>query len=275
MRNFSNIARQAFAEVVSIEAWHEKFTEERAVVDLHANVVFGEAPVGGEEASPVRFRLSLRRAELVVVIPKTEPLSVDPNSVSRDSPSSEARTTKTTEKTRATSVEGKLTGSASAAAGNLSIQSEIAGEASVKTHEKTEVNQTTGPISVKQSRTPEGFYRWELTAQTEFRLEGRGWDPIKEPRLKLIDGRKRPLKKSVSPIVRLDVKCRREDLIITDLHIKDEALHEKLIRRIFPRNKEAAAEAYIRNQLISEGLAVGNLGELFTQITLSRVTANA
>ena len=33
--------------------------------------------MGGEEESPVRFRLSVKRAELVIVTPETEPLKVD------------------------------------------------------------------------------------------------------------------------------------------------------------------------------------------------------
>ena len=129
MNNISNTRKQAFADVVSIEAWHEKFSDDCAVVDLYAHVVFGEAPVGGEEASPVRFRLSVRRAEVVVVvIPETEQLSVDRNSVSGDAPSYEAKTTKTTEKTKSAGFEGKLKGNTSGASVGLLMDAQIGGD---------------------------------------------------------------------------------------------------------------------------------------------------
>lgn len=66
--------KRAFADVVSIDAWHDSFSEAYASVDLHADVVFGTARVGGECDSPIRFRLSVKRAEVVIVIPNTEPV---------------------------------------------------------------------------------------------------------------------------------------------------------------------------------------------------------
>src|SRR5205823_1663756 len=83
--NSSN-RRRAFAEIVSLDAWHEPFSEASSKVDLHADVVFETARVGGEDDSPVRFRLSMRRAEVVIVIPEWEPVGVDKASVSRDNP---------------------------------------------------------------------------------------------------------------------------------------------------------------------------------------------
>lgn len=75
--------RRTFADVVAIDAWHETFSGARRV-SLHADVVFGTARVGGEMQSKVRFRLSVQRAELVLVTPESEPVSVDIESVSRD-----------------------------------------------------------------------------------------------------------------------------------------------------------------------------------------------
>jgi hypothetical protein len=78
--------RRAFADVVSIDAWHEPFDGEHGRADLHADIVFGTARVGGEAAAPVRFRLSVKRAEIVLVVPSSEPVSIDRGTVSRDSP---------------------------------------------------------------------------------------------------------------------------------------------------------------------------------------------
>jgi hypothetical protein len=84
-KNFDN-RRRAFADVVTIDAWHDAFDGEKARADLHADIVFGTARVGGEPESPIRFRLSIKRAEIVLVVPPSEPITIDRSSVSRDSP---------------------------------------------------------------------------------------------------------------------------------------------------------------------------------------------
>jgi hypothetical protein len=84
-RNLNN-QKRAFADVVSIDAWHRPFDKKHPTVDLHAHVVFDTARVGGEPESPIRFRLSLRQAEVILVIPENEPVFVDRKSVARDAP---------------------------------------------------------------------------------------------------------------------------------------------------------------------------------------------
>ena len=61
-QNFDN-RKRSFADVVTIDAWHQAFDDQNSIVDLHADVVFGTARAGGETDSPVRFRLSVKRAE--------------------------------------------------------------------------------------------------------------------------------------------------------------------------------------------------------------------
>ena len=80
----SHNRKRIFTDLVSIEAWHKEFTDKRRKVDLHADVVFMTARVGGEKESKVRFRLSLKRAEFVIVIPESEPVDVDKFSISRE-----------------------------------------------------------------------------------------------------------------------------------------------------------------------------------------------
>jgi hypothetical protein len=67
---------------------------------------FGVARVGGEADSPVRFRLSIKRAEIIVLIPESEPVRVDKRSVSRDSPASKGHLTQVVERALETSAEG-------------------------------------------------------------------------------------------------------------------------------------------------------------------------
>ncbi len=106
MSNSSENRKRAFADVVTIDAWHDTFSESVSTVDLHADVVFGTARVGGDAQSPVRFRLSVRRAEIIVIIPDSEPVSVDRKSVSRDTPELEGHLTQVVEKSTQANLKG-------------------------------------------------------------------------------------------------------------------------------------------------------------------------
>jgi hypothetical protein len=135
MNNNSENRKRAFADVVAIDAWHDNFSENVSTADLHADVVFGTARVGGESQSPVRFRLSVRRAEVIIVIPDSEPVSVDRTSVSRDAPELEGRLTQIIEK----SAQTKLKGAVSATLDSTNIAGSFAAEAGAQAnHAKNE-----------------------------------------------------------------------------------------------------------------------------------------
>lgn len=85
--------KRALAEVVAVDAWHQGFAQKVERVDLHVDVVFKSGRVGGEPGDDVRFRLRLKRAEVVVIVPPTEPAKIDKASVSRDAPQISAKAT--------------------------------------------------------------------------------------------------------------------------------------------------------------------------------------
>jgi hypothetical protein len=76
--------KRIFADVVTVDAWHPTFSVASPTVDLHADVVFRVARLGAETDSPVRFRLAIKRAEVVVVIPPNEPVGILKASVARE-----------------------------------------------------------------------------------------------------------------------------------------------------------------------------------------------
>jgi len=270
----SDNRKRAFADVVTIDAWHDDFDDDRCRVDLHADVVFGTARVGGEAESPVRFRLSVKHAEVVVVIPDTEPVSVDRKSVSRDSPELEAHLTAIVEES--SQLHGKGTVSASASSVALAASAAIEGgaQASRSASKKIEVSGAIQLMLVRQSKTAEGYYRWSIEPRAIKALEGRPWDAVKQPRLTLVDRRK-DRSKGIPPSVRVEVRCRREDLSIDDLEIKDEGIWEAVKRRAGFRNRMAAAISYIRDHLSAEGLEVRNIEDAFGHVTLASVTAES
>jgi hypothetical protein len=264
--------KRAFADVVTIDAWHEDFTGNRSRVDLHTDVVFGTARLGGEIDSKVRFRLSIKRAEVAVIIPDGEPVSVEKKSVSRDSPEFKGRLTETVEEKADVNAKAKLSGAISSTKLAAALSAETRGGASRSKTKRVSVSSAIKTMLVTQSQTEEGHYRWIIETQTSKTLEGRPWDPNKQPRLKLIDLRK-SRSKGIPPTVRVEVRCRREDFVIDNLEIKDSTLWKVVKSKAGFINKIAAAESYIRDHLIREGLEVENIGDIFGQVTLASTTA--
>jgi hypothetical protein len=269
-RNTGN-RKRAFADVVSIDAWHDRFDSKRSRVDLHADVVFGTARVGGESDSPIRFRLSVKRAEIVVVIPETEPVSVNPRSVARDIKEPQGRLTEIIEQKSEMNAGATLAASASPTRLNASTSANSGIKKAVAKSKRLKVSSTFRFMTVTTSKTEEGYYRWLVRPSVAPVLDGSPWHAVNEPRLKLID-RRRDRSKGIPPAVRVEVRCRREDLVIENLEIKDEGIWQMATRRLGFKNRMAAAISYIRDRLSDEGLDVNNIEDVFGQVTLGSTT---
>jgi len=265
--------KRAFADVVSVDAWHDAFAGKRRKVDLHADIVFGTAPVGGEIESPVRFRLAVKRAELVIIVPPTELVSVDPASVARGAPTTKGKMTETVETHSAYHTEGAASMSLSPKSTSGAASAKIGGALGKTRKKKVELSTIISGNQVTQSKTSHGHYRWIIEMRDGNVLDGKVWDAKKEPRLKLQDDRKRPEIISIEPAVRLEVRCRTEDLHITDIEIKDEGLWTQVSSRFGLKNRLAAAIAFIKHELAESGLEFGNIEDKFGQITLAQIVA--
>ncbi|HXC57034.1 MAG TPA: hypothetical protein VNU97_17170 [Rhizomicrobium sp.] len=272
MPNDLDNRRRAFAEAVTVEAWHGDFSTGDGKVDLHADVVFGTARVGGEAQSPVRFKLRIRQADVVVVIPNSEPVVVDTPSVSRDAPEFRAHLTETVQQSARLYAIGQASASASPKGVGASLTGSVSAERGVGREAKVEVTGEMAVMAVTQSKTSDGAYRWTIESVVDRHLIGRPWDAANAPRLKLIDQRK-DRTKGIPPTVRVEVRCRREDIEIDEITLKDEPFWGKARAALGYGNRIAAAESYIRDQLIKEGLEVDNIADAFGQLTLASTTA--
>jgi len=145
-------------------------------------------------------------------------------------------------------------------------------ETSSASNKKLEVTTVVRLLSVTQSMTEEGHYRWIVEGQTKNKLMGRPWDSDK-PRLALIDGRANR-KSGIPPTVRVEVRCRREDLVIEGIEPTDSTILELVKNRVGISNNIAAAESYIRDQLAELGLQAENIDDRFGRLTVASVTAN-
>lgn len=261
----------ALADVVSLEAWHDEFSEVLPAVDLFVDVVFSEGRLGAEGDAQVRFDLCIRRAEIVVIVPAAEPVAVDPASVSRDAPRLKGTRTKNLQRSRSWSAG--LRGAASIVTGLpvVMMRGRVDGAAAGSALEEVEQCEELRAISVRNSKTEDAHHRWTLTPALGSFLDGRPWDPNSEPRLKLVDLRSN--KSGLPPSVRVEVRCRREDLLISNIAIKSKARWDAAKARAGYRNREIAAEAYIRDQLLRRGLVVGDMRDTSAQMTLSMAFA--
>jgi hypothetical protein len=268
-----NNRKRALADVVSVEAWHQAFDEKNTRADLHVDVVFGTGRIGSEAASPVRFRLSLRQAEVLVIIPPTEPAKVDVASVSRDAPQIKVHATQRKKVRSTASVSGKIAAGYSNGMPLASLGLGVAGSETIDDETRLAITRAVGAMSVTQSRSEDGHYRWVVTPTLEDVLRGRPWDSA-APRLKIIDYRNERTV-GLPPIVRVEVRCRRQDLNIEDISLKDGQKWRSIKRDTYFVNKRAAAESAIRDRLISEGLFYEDVEEIFASITIADVEAEA
>lgn len=267
--------RRALAEVVTAEAWHKAFAEGRTRADLHVDVVFGVGRISGGEGSGVRFRLGLKRADIVVILHELEPVKVDPETVRRDSPKPvtgrlEVRTK--VSKSVGVSVDGAV---GVGTKGVKAVAKAKANLALAASKNRTLVaTQTFSGIQATQNQTPEKDYRWVLEpAIGQSVLSGRPWDAKKAPRLQLVDQR-RAGSNSMPPAVRVEVRCLREDLDISNIILDDAPAWALIRRRQAAETRRVAAEAAIRTLLTEEGLAVGDMSDPLATITIAMTVAD-
>ena len=117
-------------------------------------------------------------------------------------------------------------------------------------------------MRVAHSRTKEG-YLFRIEPNRGDRLDGQPWS-ADIPRAKLRDT-KADRKRGEPPEVTIDIRCRREDLIIEDIQFKDTSFIDFLK---LPRAKRIAVEQYIKAEIERVGLYCGDLAEPFSRIVL-------
>ncbi|KQZ33802.1 hypothetical protein [Caulobacter sp. Root1472] len=264
--------RRALADLVGLDAW-KGAPDKQGRFTLHVDVAFGASRVGGDVEEKVRFRLSLKRAEVVVIVPETEPAAVDKASVARvNDAASRVKSTKTRTSATKIAAGGSLLAGVSAKGPKAEAKASANASAQAARSATTTSTRQTASLMVCQGKTEDGDYRWVVTPALDGeRLEGHPWDAGDAPRLKVRDTRK-DREKGIEPTVRVQVRCLREDLVISDIVLKDAKLWHKLSQSPTHRNRIAAAEAVIRDRLMKAGLVHGALDEPYAEMCLAEAT---
>lgn len=256
---------RALQQAVSIDGWLGQF-DENGVASVHADIVFRNGSFGEDPDSKIRFKIALKRAEIVLRIPDHEPIKVVRGSIMRTVAS--ASGVKKTQKTQ----KMGLKAIAKAAASNLGLSGSAETEGHVETEKQQEITLSEDVTQFVEQHfpTPDGHYGWEIAnhdASNAAYLKGSPWDAVEAPRMD-VKHQTGQITNSVSMLV--EIRCAREDIEILDLEEKDPEA-----RQIFARKKNrdvnlAAAEQLIKEELFKAGfLDVPDLSEKHSRLLIA------
>ncbi len=250
---------RVFAQTITLDAWRTAFDGARGEADLHIDVVFAEAgPVGGE-GSPVRFRLSLKRAEVHVIRDSEGVIGINRQSISRSEPPPPIRAKKRTEKTiRANGQAGARAGLSDAA---VSVAGRI--EHGIAVTEIFDEKRNFPNLEVTHWPTEKG-YSFRISAGKGKRISGPPWTASKAV-MKIRDTNHKR-KRGEAPEVRIEIHCLREDLVIENVEFTESNFPSWAH---LPHKKKIAVEQYIKDELSRAGFDCGDLSEPFTRIILA------
>lgn len=252
---------RVFAETISLDVWRTEYSEDKAEAELHIDVGFFEGRLGGDsiEDSPVRFRLSLKRAEVHVLRDTSRAVRILASSLAR------LPVAKSQMKTTSTSSTG-LKGQAGAAINEKSASVAMSGKviASSQITKKIERKEDVGEMQVTHRKLPgDGGYVFIIEPLNNSALWGSPWD-ASEPRMKFRDT-KSSRKRGEPPEISIQIRCKREDLHIEDVQFKDPSFMKG---DFISRNKMIAVEQYIKSEILKMGFACGDLSEPFAELIL-------
>lgn len=253
---------RGLTELVALEAWHEPFTRKVDRADFHIDVAFDTERVGGS-GEAVRFQVRLKRAEIVVVVPFGELAAFDQAKTVRDAPvvKGKAKTRKAVEK------GGELGGKAKGGIGKKGLVGELdakaAGHLGYREQTVLELAEDLTGMRVLH-HAGAGEPRWVVVALGPS-LFGRPWEDTL--RLKVVDTRPNR-DPDLPPSLRVQIRCRREDMLIDNIVLVDPTPLEALAG-VIPNNRLKVAEAIIRTRLFEEGLFDGDPSDPYARMTLA------
>lgn len=252
---------RAFAETVSITAWRSAYDKRSGTADLFIDVVFAEGRIGEEGSSPVRFRLKLKKAEVHVVGDALGVLTFPAKSVARAAIESIKVSKK---KTIAEASERNSSAKLQFAKPQGEVGAASKRSRSIGQEVSTEFETT--PMKFLHRKTDYG-YAWTIFPAQDGSLLGQPWESS-ERRLIVRDSEIKKRKLGEPPEPRIELRCRREDLQITDIQFKKRTT---AFWASLSRGKQLAVEQYLKDELIRLGFECGDLSDPFAQVVLADV----
>jgi hypothetical protein len=258
---------RALRQVVSVSGWIAEFADDESA-NVHIDAVFRTGSFGESADAQVRFKLALKRAEIIVCIPNEEPIKIIKKSIRRIAPSNPGKRTihrQSEVKLQADTRMGFAVETGLSVGGGLEAGTSL-------------TQQTTDEVSFDlREYIEQHFYdesgrpAWEFSRRDKKQLSGAPLDATDEP---VVSVRRSAARNADGgkPTIKIEIRCKREDLHIYDLEPKDPATQQFLQNK---KNRDfniAAAEQVIKSELAKAGfLEIADLSENQGQMLVADV----
>lgn len=258
MSNTGRVLEQA----VSVDGWIGEFDEEGHAL-VHADIVFRQGDFGEDKDAPVRFKIALKRAEIVIRCPDGSCLRVIKKTMSRASDTNKATIRKQTSRSKKRGLGGNFRVS------NKKPDFEASASASTQREESesSELEAEVKAILEQHFTTPDKHPAWEVepsALHSEY-LWGSPWHAEQEPRFKV-----RKQGNGEDTTMMIEVRCRREDIEVLDLELKDPEEQSRFKRKKNHENNMVAAEQLIKLELEKAGfLDIPDLNEKHSRLLIA------
>lgn len=252
----SNVLQQPLAELVALDPW---FSSEDGNLNLrlHVDATFGSAAFRGSSSAPVCFTLKLKAAQIVVIVPPTEPVEIVRSSVARDNDLPVVTQSLKHRRSQTAKVGTEIALDLSLRKPNAAANLTDKGSTEKATELATQLDRTGGTLAVQHGLTTEGHHRWSITPAGSAFLRGKPWEAKTAPRMTLRKRRAaKKSKDSIGATVFIEVHCDPRDLTPTNIEITNKREFAALKKQPGYRNREAAVSAAIMAQITQRGLAI-------------------
>jgi hypothetical protein len=255
------------ADVVSLDAWHDHVTRARQSV-VFVELAFREGRLGGDRNDfPLTFALSLKRAELAIYV--DAPLEIVRKSIARHIPDVDIKRTATASISR--SSKARSSGAIDLKTTSLSATAGLAAEISADSGQssKLEVSEQPRAILVAGDPVAANGYRWSLAPSYLAHLVGQPWHPVDEPRLSV----RAPAGHAEQSGVRVELTCRMEDMVVSNLEPKEPSLAERVRHLLDNDRRRKIAEHHIKHIIRSANIGADQIDNRFSRLILRSIAA--
>jgi hypothetical protein len=274
-RSNNHNTHRTLRQLVAVNAWFSRSRDDAKQFTLHAQVSFDEERIGGGSGAAVTFNVSLKKCEIVFLPPSDNYFSVIPSSVRSQKPLNPHAVQTTSTKGKKLSLRAKIGLSPKLMDGAASLDAGFSGEETTTASS----TQTVSAFHELSKRSSDNHHAWSVNgkSQPKGRLWGPIWDAHEEPLLALMDRRppnvlQRDEEMSLPPISRIEVRCLRADLDIYDIQFKDPTRHKLFGSASDQAARMKAAEAFLKQMILAEGLSVGDLSDRYSELIICDAT---
>jgi len=254
---------------VSLQAWLE--ASEGNLANLHVDVVFRKGVFGEADQDRVRFRAALKRCEVVAVVPSNSRYRPILSSIARPKVESSFSRSVLQERGVQSGVAGSIKGGTNSSLGlTAATSAQATGSIERSNVERTEQNEFYESTSLVQHfKCSDGCQGWEVLSTIDKPLSGSPWDAVNDARMTLQTNPDNVPEDA--PPVRIEIRCRREDIEIFDLEAKDQNVWQRVKKKMNCDLYIAAAEQFIKDELVKNGFPRLNVVEPFAEVVVADI----